>query len=75
MSIIGLKRDDHLDARAVYRRAHRLRARPLEALRQQRRRVPQGALTKARITPTSPKAPAESGNACTMTGPIPIESL
>ena len=35
--------DNHLDARAVRRRAHRLRAWPLEAFWQQRRRVPQGA--------------------------------
>src|ERR1700719_742646 len=35
--------DNHVNARAVRRRAHRLRARPLEALWQQRRRVPQGA--------------------------------
>ena len=41
--------DNHLDARAVRRRAYGLRARPLEALWQQRRRVPQGA---------SPGAPA-----------------
>jgi NAD(P)-dependent dehydrogenase (short-subunit alcohol dehydrogenase family) len=35
--------DNYLDARAVRRRAHRLRAWPLEAFWQQRRRVPQGA--------------------------------
>src|SRR6202035_4295744 len=35
--------DNHLDARAVRRRAHRLRAWPIEAFWQQRRRVPQGA--------------------------------
>ena len=35
--------NDHADARAVHRRAHRLRPGPLEALRQQLRRVPQGA--------------------------------
>src|SRR6267154_3462031 len=34
--------DNHLDARAVRRRAYRLRAWPLEALWQKRRRVPQG---------------------------------
>ena len=43
MSTIRLHADDHLDARAVHRRAHRLRAGPLEALWQQRRRLPQGA--------------------------------
>ena len=41
-------RDDHLDARAVHRRAHRLRPGPLEDLRQQRRRVPQGARPEPR---------------------------
>jgi len=39
--------DNHLDARAVRRRAHRLWARPLEAFWQQRRRVPQGASTRS----------------------------
>src|ERR1700680_4885288 len=34
--------DNYLDARAVRRRAHRLRALPLEPFWQQRRRVPQG---------------------------------
>jgi hypothetical protein len=35
-------RDDHRDAGAVHRRSHRLRARPLGALRQQRRQLPRG---------------------------------
>src|SRR5205807_10546233 len=34
--------DNYLDARAVRRRAHRLRAWPLETFWQQRRRLPQG---------------------------------
>jgi hypothetical protein len=41
--VYDLPSSDNLsDARAVRRRAHRLRAWPLEALWQQRRRVPQG---------------------------------
>src|SRR5262245_39450124 len=39
----ALSSNDNVDTRTVHRRAHRFRARPLEAVRQQRRRVPQGA--------------------------------
>ncbi len=74
MSTIHLHQTTTSDARAVRRRAHRLRAWPLEALWQQRRRVPQGASVGAARRPTSRKARAASGNACTTTGPIPTTS-
>ena len=48
MPTIHLHADDHRDARAVRRRAHRLRAGPLEALRQQRRRATSRCTTRAR---------------------------
>ena len=35
--------DDHRNTRAVHRRADRLRTRPIEALQEQRRRLPEGA--------------------------------
>ena len=62
--------DDHRYARAVPRGPHRLRARTLEALRQQRRRVPQGAPPRAHRGRRDRGARAASGNACTTTGPI-----
>ena len=61
--------DHHLHAGAVHRRADRLRAGPLGALPQQRRRLPQGP-RPGPPRPTSPRAPAASGSACTTTGPI-----
>ena len=41
---------------------------------QQRRRLPQGASSRAPARPTSRRARAASGNACTTTGPIPTTS-
>ena len=35
---------------------------------------PEGARPAARVTPTSPRAPAASGSACSTTGPIPTMS-
>ena len=42
-----------------------------ELFRQQRRQRPEGALLRAPPRPTSPRARAASGSACTTTGPIP----
>jgi hypothetical protein len=62
--------DNYPHARAVHRRAHRLRAGPLEAFWQQRRRVTLRCISETARRPTSLKALAASGSNCTTTGPI-----
>ena len=63
-------REHHRDAGAVRRRSHGLRAGPRGALRQQRRQLPRGPFQGRPPRPTSPRARAASGSACTTTGPI-----